>query len=766
MVSQGRNAALVVMCSSALSWFGPAFSQTLVHDADGASRAMESGDIIVTATRRSEKLNDVGVSVSALRGSELAALGLNDSTAITNSIPNLENAPVYGPGTNTNFSVRGVAQNDFNDGTESPIATYVDDVYYVPTGAGSFPLYDLDRVEVLRGPQGTLFGRNSTGGLIHFLTAKPILNFYSSATLAYGSYDTKKFTGVVNLPFGESVALRVSGQYHSNDAWLDNVTGNQPDNGQMKTESIRGQLLVKPTEMFTNIVKVSYDHARGHTTGLFHEAIGIDATTGNQFLLGSSQDFYGTGPQRDMFGQANVYKSDNGGIHFLRGVRSTTISNRAELEVGTVSLTSVTAYNSYGRDQVEDCDSSQADICSTHKDNSSKQFSQELRLATKIGSADIIGGAYYLRHRINIDEIAPVFNRSLAIRADGSQLSQSYATFLNATAPLTNTLKLNAGGRISVDKKHFEEVLSYALPCDAADPFPNFQFVAPSAVPSCGVLAQNVFTDATVGSLTRQKKTMWSAKIGLDYKPAPEVLIYASVSRGVKSPGFNNGQIAIALPASAFQYKSETLWAYEAGMKSALLDRKVNVNLSAYYYDYSNYQTLSFQDISSFLTNKDAKLYGAEAELNIRPVDGLTVRLFGGYVHSKLTDVPNAALISADRQMPLAPKWSVGGLIRHESPVGGGAYVLGLQADARARAKFYNNPANDAAAAVPSMGVVNARIDLTDRDDRYSFAVGIKNLFDKRYIASVFLLQGLVGARYGQYGAPRWVTAELTIKLR
>jgi iron complex outermembrane recepter protein len=137
--------------------------------ADGDSA---QGDIIVTAQKREQRLQDVGIAITALSGDALAKIGVRESTDITAQVPNLQNNSVFGPGTNVNFSIRGVSLPDFNDLTEAPVATYIDEIYLVPLGAGSFPTFDVDRVEVLRGPQGTLFGRNTTGGIVHFVTNK------------------------------------------------------------------------------------------------------------------------------------------------------------------------------------------------------------------------------------------------------------------------------------------------------------------------------------------------------------------------------------------------------------------------------------------------------------------------------------------------------------------------------------------------------------------------------------------------------------------
>ena len=400
----------VAQSTSGAAQAGGGTAQPDVNASDGADNG-QLQEITVTAQKREQNLSDVGISVSVLGGATLEQLGITDSTAIVSAIPNMENLPVYGPGTNANYSIRGVAQNDYNDGTESPVASYIDEVYLVPTGASSFNLHDMERVEVLRGPQGTLFGRNSTAGLIHFITAKPVFDAFASGSVQIGSNDTRQATGVVNVPLGEVLALRISGQIHRNDGWIDNISGTQPDAGEMKTESIRGQLLFKPNETFRNLAKISYDNAHGATVGNFHEVTALNPANGDQFLVGPNQNPYGTGNQRDVFGFPNIGSKetfDSGSPERLRKGRSILASNRLDIDLGRVSITSVTGYNKYRRDQLQDCDGTQGRICQAHFNSFSNQFSQELRGFADLDGLRITAGLYFLSHKIRLDSIAPL----------------------------------------------------------------------------------------------------------------------------------------------------------------------------------------------------------------------------------------------------------------------------------------------------------------------------------------------------------------------
>ena len=730
-------------------------------------------EIVVTAQKREQRLSDVGVSVTSIGGESLARSGITDSLAITAAVPNLVNASIFGPGTNTNFSIRGVAQNDFNDGTESPIATYVDDVYLVPTGAGSFPLYDMERVEVLRGPQGTLFGRNSTGGLIHFITAKPVHKFFGSVSASYGSYNERVFSGIVNVPLGEIADLRVSARYQNNNGYIRHLTGNQPKGGQFETKSIRGQLLLKPSSELKSLFKVSYEKASGQTSRVFHEAVGIDAVTGGEFVLAPTQDFYLTGPGRDKFGLPTVGSSDtadSGSPQGLKGASSLTIQNTTNWKItDQITLTSVSAYNRYKRNTLEDCDGTQAEVCMSHYQNSASQFTQELRAFGDMGKIRWTVGGYYLNQKSNQNLIVPLFFRAIGLAVDVKNRAKGYAAFANIEYDVAPKVTVIAGIRGARDIKHIDQRNGVYAPLSSTAPLAGYENDVPpysllNTTPA-GTIFENLSNDANSNGRNRFARNGWSGKIEIDYKPAGDTLLYASLSRGLKSAGFNNGVLAAGLPITDLAFKPETLLAYEVGFKSSFFDRKASVAAAAFYYNYKNFQVLNFVGLGSFITNRDARIYGGEIELNFRPVPPLTLQLNGGFVHTKLIGVANGGGVVANREMALAPSWTLSAKARYEVPVGS-QHKLGFQVDASMRDKFFNVPGNDPASVVPRYTNVNARIDLVDAGDRYNLGVSVRNLFDKRYITGVFLLQGLGGYRYGFYSPPRQVAAELTVKFR
>lgn len=761
---KSRTASVRLLALVGVSFCGLQHSAAFAQQAEDASTSDDKLDvIIVTANKRSQDLSDVGVSVTSLNSDSLEKLSITDSVGITQTVPNLVNASVFGPGSNTNFSIRGISQNDYNDGTESPNATYIDDVYFIPTGAGSFPLYDMERVEVLRGPQGTLFGRNSTGGLIHFITKKPEFTPSGSASASYGRFNEYWISGVANVPFSDQVALRIAGRYGDGDGYIRNISGTQPKAGGVKTESVRGQLRIESGTITSNF-KVAYDRASGYSNAVARDAIGIDPITGNQFVLGNI-DFYGTGPGNDKFGFDDVGSGPNAADHGqdrqIKSNKSITFQNNTDIEVSDdITITSVTAYNEFSRDQTEDCDSTQDRICGTHYDNKSKQFTQELRAFGDMGAFRWTVGGYYLQQKQKQDVIVELFYDAVALGVDSRLKAKGYAAFVNLEYDFSPELTVIAGIRGSRDVKSIQQVNGIYLPLPPATDFTGYELDA--NLPLGAAVAENVFTDATSNGFNRIKKNGWSGKLELDYKPSQNTLIYASLSRGLKSPGFNNGIISVGLPVEQLPFRPEKLVSYEVGLKSTFADDRASANIAGFYYDYTDFQALSFAGVGSLISNRDARIYGIEAEFNAKPAEGLTVQLSGGLIDTKLKDTPNALGVVADREMALAPSWTVNGRVRYELPIGSNGNELGFQLDANARDSFYNNPGNDSAARVPKFAEVNGRIDFTDADDRFRIALVGKNLLNDRYITSIFVLQDLGGYRYYFYNKPRTVSLEAT----
>lgn len=744
--SKSRNQALAYGIIAALA----AGSASPVFAAEGMLE-----EVIVTAQKREQSASDVGIAISVLGGDAMADRGILRSEDIVKAMPNIELTAIFGPGTNPNYSIRGVTQNDYNDATESPIAMYVDDVYLVVTGAGSFPLFDMNRVEVLRGPQGTLFGRNSTGGAIHFISNEPSAEFSSSVAAAYGSHNRMRLTGHVNGALSERVQVRLSGYYQDQNGYYHHRTGAQPDAGAIESKAFRGQIALEPIESVRNVLKISYARASGYSTSIWRDAIAQDPVTGDLYPI-PGNDSAGVGPVKGLDQNNNTFRA-------LKEAESQSFINKFEWKVSdNTTVTSITGYNHYLRDVVEDCDGGELWLCSTHYRNPSRQYSEELRAFVDMGRQRYTFGAYYLNQKQTINQIAPLFvdfgGGGIVLDVDGKQRSKGYAVFANGEFDLGNRVTLIAGLRGAQDKKHINHRYAIGLPVNPADPWPTY--VDSPNVPVSGYVGDFRFDDATAGGLNSFSKKSWNGKLELDFKPSEGNLIYASVSRGTKAPGYNHGFISGGLPNDLYLYDEEKLTAFEAGFKSSFLDNRARLDLSAYYYDYKNYDVLNYIGVGSLIDNADATAYGAELEFSIKPTENWFFSLNASASDHEIKNQPNSLGVREDRDMPIAPKWTASAMVRYEHPVGD-SLLFGIQLDGRTRAHFYNNPDNDSAARVAGYAVANGRIYVGERDGRWEASLAVDNIFDRRFEKSIFMLYGISQMRYGFYGEPRWVTGEI-----
>jgi outer membrane receptor protein involved in Fe transport len=727
--------------------------------AQEAARAVGLDEVVVTAQKREQTAQDVGISIGVVQAADLQRTNINTSTDIIDRVANVAADVPYGPGVSAHFSIRGVAQNDINDATESPVAIHIDNVYVVPTSAGSFPLYDLDRVEILRGPQGTLFGRNSTAGVINFLSARPRSTFGAAVTAEYESYDERAANGFVNIPVSSTLAVRASANYHDGGAWEKNVLGLTPASGQTRTGGGRLQALFTPSENIDELVRISYDHVDGQSWNYIHGVSTVDPVSGTTYpvFTPGAVDQYGdparTGPA-------------NGQPNKLRYSDLLLASNDLEWRIDKLALTSITAFVTNGFQRQEDCDAGPQPICQTDGRFRSHQFSEELRAYFDGGSYRLTSGLYYLHQTAVGNDMAALFlqpgGAALNDRSDFTQKVDGIALFGNAEYDFSPQWTLSGGLRLSHDEKELDQTSGIYNGCPPGDPTAfNAFFTGQLFFPKCGTIAETVFNRDTYPDLYKEKKNDYSAKIALNYKPADGFLAYASWARGVKAPGFNNGIVG-ALPGNLMPYKGEVVYVEELGIKTEFFDKRVRFNATGFYYDYHDYQSQAVLGLSTVISNHAANLHGAETDITVVPANGWTLQVSGGYLETVVHGVPNSLSILGDREMVLAPRWNAQGLLRYEFPVLDGA-LIGLQASTTARASEYVTAYNDQVARLGGNAVGNLRIDFNSANRKYDVAFFVNNFADARYPMSAANTYGLNHGYYYQLARPRWFGGQVTI---
>ena len=744
-----------------------------------ADEALE--EVVVTAQRQSERLQDVPIAITALSGAELAARGVRQAGDITADVPNmLLNSP-YGPEAQPTFTLRGVTTQDFSENQSSPVAMYVDEVYKRVGAVQALQLYDLDRVEVLRGPQGTLYGKNATGGAVSFYTANPSLSATDGYVTAgfgnYSDYSVRAAAGTALID--NALSVRAAFMYEKRDGWVHSVVpGVEPLNG---VDAIAGRLslLSKPTDTLTATLKVAVSKSGGTPYGA-HAINNDPAVTG----------FTG-----------NIGWFDNGAKYAVdKEIRNDNVSLKLEWQFAAhATLTSISGFD-YGR-WYEKSDDGGLPITARLDDpntyfSSVNAFSQEIRVASHdSGALGWLAGLYYGRESVHATVQFHFFDGYLGtfVLPSGAtlfgfdeynnfdQIKVSKAAFFNTTFSLTPTVTLRAGARFTRDDISIDNfyALEGGLTAASAGFAPDggttlwTQTIPFSSTASYSQYSTSLSPQAGVNPTLTQNNNNVSVKAGADWKPTDEVLVYVSFSQGYRGAAFN-GQ-AFNAPAELNFAAPEKLNSYEIGMKSALWSHRAEFNVAAFHYDYRNQQFLDafalpggagtgFHTVNAPKSRVD----GAEFELRARATQDLELRAGLGLLSSKYVELTLHGVDLSGNRLIQAPNYnaSVGVDWRFAHLAAGDFRAM---VDANFYGKQFFDAPNTERIAQDSYGVGNARVSF-ESASKPGFAVGawIKNITNRQYLAYGLAQrdpsQGGLGFDYALVGEPRTYGGDVTYR--
>jgi iron complex outermembrane receptor protein len=686
--------------------------------AASAAPATNVGEIVVTAERTSENILKVGVNVTALSASALKQSRIADATDLATVVPNFD-VKTNIPGLQQIMTVRGVGLDDFSSTNNSSVGVYVDDVFLASFAEMDFGMYDLARVEVLKGPQGTLYGRNSTAGAINIIAAPPVLDrFAGDFTAGYGNYETFQADGDVNIPIGQTLALRLSAETDQQEKgyWFSRVLNR--DLGRQNVFRERAQLLWRPTDRLSVQLKIEGEENHSEIgVGKFFGTIPVPGYAGdcpNFSAAANCVDFLGyTDTSSDPF------QGDwNHPAPLRTEIFNATLHVTADL--GPATLTAITGYIDFSRGFYIDADASPAVVSEFDQNDFVKQFSQEVRLNGDIGGVQWLAGAYYSRDTVKSrtpGSLAAILGADVFIHSD--QLTESEAVFGQVKWPLTSQLTLVAGLRGTHEERTYTGGTEFFF-TGTMTPFP---------------IPPTFLTDAI-----KNDNLSWHA--GLNWNPDARNLIYFSAAESTKSGGFFNGITFTTLALAP--YKPEHLTDFELGWKTQLFDRTLMLDSSVFYYDYHDYQAQTFTDVGAVSLIKlanihHATVYGADLALDWLPVSGLTIHGGLGLLHARLGEFAYTAacptcsnIRPAGNKMPDAPNVSFTGLVRYEHPVAEGL-VGAVQFSAHYEGFNYKESLNVPYLSSPAAWVMDAQVSLATRDKGWEATAWIKNLANHLY---------------------------------
>jgi iron complex outermembrane receptor protein len=606
--------------AAGLAFAAPSPAQTTAA-APEASPSPSTGvpDIVVTAQRRTENLQRTAVAVSAVGAEQLRAANVSQPQDLSKLVPALKLSSAGGAG--TQVTIRGVGNFAGNPYAEPAVAVNLDGIYLARSGGPDGLFYDLERVEVLKGPQGTLYGRNATAGAINIITRKPTDQWLVEGSVTAGNYDLWRGEGAVNAPLGRDVALRVAGQVTRRDGYLSD--GYDDD----KSESVRAQLRIKPADRLSILISGDYSHIGGQGPGSViapyllpdHPYRGSSENGTNDILTGVSLGITaGANPNL-------LPKLKNDGFVDVknRGVAAT-----VDYDLGPAKLTILPSYRRATSDYLH---YAAGFPITSHEDSDSRSVEARLASNNEASRLKWLLGGYFYDESLDFDLLAAQgvsFNRTIP-----HLRTRSYAAFGQLTYSLTDTLRLTGGARYTSEHKTQSGLNGGpppAVPQGFSGPASAFYDVA------CAPY------DATSGTCyaplngdLKKRKVTWKA--GLEFDAAPRSLVYANVATGFKAGGFFGS-------LSPNTYKPETLTAYTIGTKNRFFDNKLQINGEAFYWSYKNKQITHIGPILpggfNLITENagSAHIYGAELELLFQPTrdDHLSADL--QYLKSKYGD--------------------------------------------------------------------------------------------------------------------------------
>jgi len=733
---------LKITLGTALSAFilpQAAFSQTTESDSQPAvEQSTGIADIVVTARRRNESIQDTPIAITALSGNALESRQATSLISMNTLAPALtinSSAAFSGSSQTVAIFMRGIGQTDFTLNTDPGVGIYVDGVYISRSVGALLDLVDVDRLEVLRGPQGTLFGRNSIGGAISITTKRPAAELGGKVSLTYGSDNLLIANASIDVPLSSDVLTKFTVQSSTRDGYVRRLSDGLRF-GNKDNLSARFGLLWTPSPSTEILLNADYSRSREHGTPLVLTDINPNAAFPAAYNIVVAPQLNPAlagipggcaSPQGAAVGGTSCYNSQ-----WILGDRFATAStypSYSDADVWGASLTltqklsdsftlkSISAYRDLDSRFARDSDGSPLPVAATEDIFKYHQFSQEVQLSADLLDSRlnaIVGGYYFNEKGVNPNIVDVGFVR---FQSGGRVRNTSAAAFGQATYKITDQFSLTAGLRYTKEKKRFtpdEFVISgYTVPF-----FPPFLQFTPGQR-----LTTSLPQTAKANELTPH--------LSLAYRPNQDMMFYVSYSRGFKSGGFTQ-RIFPALPQPP-SFAPETVSVYETGFKLDLADRRLRLNGAAYYTDYSDLQVTVPVGVAPTTQNAaKARIKGFELEATAIPVDGLTGTFSVGYVDAYYLslDARVSPTLQLGNSFPGTSKWTLNGTLSYEAELGNGLTLTPLVGWS-----YRSSFSFDAENFVGQRGyhLFDASITLANAEKGWTASLFGKNLTDKYY---------------------------------
>lgn len=702
----------------------------------GNAEASLFDDVVVTATRSSEPLSKIGASVTAIGADQLGAGGVTEIQSLAQTVPNLSVGDQFG--VNRTF-IRGIGLTSIDLGADGAVAFLQDGAAIARPAAQLSGFYDIERVEVLRGPQGTLYGRGATAGAINLITKRPTAEFGGYGRATYGNYNAIMLEGAISGPLvSDKLMVRLAGKYDRRDGYgVNQITGNDIDN--RNAWALRGSLLYTPTETFE--IYLTAEHFKEDDNNFAFHYFGPTVAPENQLGAILGGDTIITRAQRlGIPLNLRDIVSDQEPLNKRDGTAVTGIMTWSP---GDFELKSITAWRDFTRFNRTDLDASDVWMFGQNNyDEESTTFQQELIGTWSNDRLDVLAGATYFNEKLFGSVRVPLVNLGIlfGLPADtfddqnylqqGNVFIDAYGAFLQGTYAVTGKLKLTAGIRYSYEER------------------------------------KGVGTFDFLGTVSTDKQKGWGAwtpTFAANYQVNNDTLVYASITRGFKSGVINVGSQNDVIDP-------EYVWGYEAGIKTIALDGTLSASLAGFYMDYSDLQ-VGFVGADSVVTTVNAaaaRNFGAELEIRARPAEGLTFEIFGTWLDARYTEFVSGDYRQGFQPVDLsgnklsnAPEFTIRVAGDYDIPLGDRG-IVNLRADLNFQDEVFFTEFNNSDAFQPATVTINAGVRFTSADDRWSMDIWGRNLTDEFIITNNIITAPLFNSvRVGSLAPPRTFGATL-----
>ncbi len=649
-------------------------------------------EIVVTATKMGEtSLQDTPIAISAFTAADFDRSGVSDMRDLAAMTPNLVVAQ------NSAFAqiyIRGIGSNNVFAGADPSSTVHLDGVYLARPAAVFTNFFDVERVEVLRGPQGTLYGRNSVGGTINIISRLPDETTRAKAQITVGNHDLYRGEAYISGGITDTIAASLSVMRSKRDGYFKNIVPNIGDTAEEDTWGVRGQVRITPNENLDLILRGDYVKAEGSM--VTNQALLMPYNAVTNSILG---DYHKSA--LDTPGDSDRY------MWGISGEINYTVSEALKFK-------SLTAYRVTRLDGTIDADATNVHGSQTDIFEHQKQFSEELNISGRLNRFGYVLGVYYFEE--TMDHVSTVFDfmAGIAARPAPYVKTKAWSVYGQANYDLSDTLTLSAGLRYTDEQKDLDQNFDISL------------LVNGLSIPGFPILYSGA------GSYKA-----WTPKFGLEFRPSDDLMLYGSITRGFKSGGFNFASM-VAMQG----YDPEYLWSYEVGFKSDFAGRRLRINGSAFYYNYTDLQVQSFlaPGVVDITNAANASVKGVELEFLAHPVAGLELGgsltyLKAVYKNFTQAPVPTGFFNASGNYLNSAPKWSYTVFGQYTIDLGdrGNIYMRG---EYGWKDRQFFTVLNDNIETMQSYGLVNASLGYVAPDDRWQVTLYGRNLANTQYLVS------------------------------